>query len=554
MKTAPSRPPAGRRDPPPGCVRLYPEKRGRTARADFDGQVVTPNAFGYNLRSEVTSAAMGTRTYTYDYDPIGNWLTASADAITNLYAANALNQCTNILCASASLRLDYDPDGNLLTNGPWAYTWDAENRLASACSNSVLLVTNVYDHQSRRIRKEVYVRESPSFEFQVSRSHAFLHDGWNVIREVRSQNSGVSTNYYTWGLDLSGSLQGAGGVGGLLAVTTVGPNSLQPKVYFPAFDANGNVAQYLDATGGVAAACTYDAFGNTVACSGPMAGEFTYWFSTKYLDAETGLYYDCYHFYSAVLGRWVSRYPLGGNGGVNNYCAFKNAAVNKYDLFGLYDTVLSPLVVADAVSQIYEAKLTTEDDAVYCDLGNHMSLLGTVHAQVAIDASETDSIPEIRFNVIRTPENPDSQLPGQPDPSHMSYLHVRFSLRIEAINQHVLQKCCKCQKTNLAWRQWKRSSAGGQWSEDKQRGHYFYAKGSYFDDNPGGNAYAVDDRFPASLPEDREFKVELLCGSLENDQSASGHREKVLKTIHWQVKWSHKGGHKAALYWGGGDE
>ena len=47
----------------------------------------------------------------------------------------------------------------------------------------------------------------------------FLYDGWNVIREVKCQNSGVSTNYYTWGLDLSGTMQGAGGVGGLLAVT-----------------------------------------------------------------------------------------------------------------------------------------------------------------------------------------------------------------------------------------------------------------------------------------------------------------------------------------------
>jgi hypothetical protein len=46
------------------------------------------------------------------------------------------------------------------------------------------------------------------------------YDGWNMIAEVAEKNlqhSPVTTlNSYTWGLDLSGSLRGAGG---LLAVT-----------------------------------------------------------------------------------------------------------------------------------------------------------------------------------------------------------------------------------------------------------------------------------------------------------------------------------------------
>src|SRR5262249_5271820 len=42
---------------------------------------------------------------------------------------------------------------------------------------------------------------------------------------------------YLWGSDLSGSMQGAGGVGGLLAVT----DSVQ-GTHFVAFDGNGNVS------------------------------------------------------------------------------------------------------------------------------------------------------------------------------------------------------------------------------------------------------------------------------------------------------------------------
>jgi len=128
-------------------------------------------------------------------------------------------------------------------------------------------VRNTYGHRFRRIRKEVYVRESPSFEFQVSRSHTFRWDGWNVIREVQHSNISSfqsSTNYYTWGVDLSGSLQGAGGVGRLLAVTTTDTNSGTSTNYYPVYDANGNVTAHLDAGGSTVAAFEYDAFGNTL--------------------------------------------------------------------------------------------------------------------------------------------------------------------------------------------------------------------------------------------------------------------------------------------------
>jgi len=46
-----------------------------------------------------------------------------------------------------------------------------------------------------------------------------------------------------WGSDLSGSLQGAGGVGGLLLITD--HSTLGTPSYFPTFDGNGNVSEYL---------------------------------------------------------------------------------------------------------------------------------------------------------------------------------------------------------------------------------------------------------------------------------------------------------------------
>jgi len=55
-----------------------------------------------------------------------------------------------------------------------------------------------------------------------------------------SPSSTILTNLYTWGLNISGNRQGAGGVGGLLSTTVSTASS-----YFPLADANGNITEYM---------------------------------------------------------------------------------------------------------------------------------------------------------------------------------------------------------------------------------------------------------------------------------------------------------------------
>jgi RHS repeat-associated protein len=65
------------------------------------------------------------------------------------------------------------------------------------------------------------------------------------------------------------------------------------------------------------------------------SGQFSYRFSTKPLDSETGLYYYLYRWLDPLTGRWLSRDPIEEEGGINLYGFVKNSSVNLYDLLGL---------------------------------------------------------------------------------------------------------------------------------------------------------------------------------------------------------------------------
>ena len=271
----------------------------RTQRADFDLSTSISNFFAYNVRSELEDAAMGTNTFNYRYDPIGNRRVATNNAEALAYAANSLNQYTNITDPSATSNPSYDLDGNMTGYKDWTFVWDAENRLILA-SNATTVVSNSYDYMSRRVSKTV---SSPTSSF-IPHTSSFSYQGWAMIAE----SSATSTNSYIYGLDLSGTAQGAGTIGGILAGNFNGTSA------FYCYDANGNVTDLVGTNGQFLAQYQFDPYGNTISKTGVLADVNPFRFSTKYLDAETGLYYYGYRQYSPELGRWLSRDPIGEEG------------------------------------------------------------------------------------------------------------------------------------------------------------------------------------------------------------------------------------------------
>ena len=216
----------------------------------------------------------------------------------------------NLFVPKTQEQFIYDADGNLTQDGRWTYAWDAENRLTNMTSLSTaptwskLRLDFAYDAKGRRIQKVVWAFDGMAYSPQYT--NRFVYDGWNLIAILNPQSSIIES--FTWGNDLSGSAQGAGGVGGLLEVSYYGTVTTN---CFVAYDGNGNVAGLINAANGAAlASYEYGPFGEVIRLTGPFAKANPFRFSTKYQDDESDLLYYGYRYYKPSAGTWPNRDPI----------------------------------------------------------------------------------------------------------------------------------------------------------------------------------------------------------------------------------------------------
>jgi len=221
-------------------------------------------------------------------------------------------------------------------------------------------VQYAYDHQGRMVFKEVF---DISNHYPLTTTH-YTWDNWNIIAETATPLTPSSllptTSFYVWGLDLSGTPQGAGGVGGLLAVIR------EDGTFAPCYDANGNVTEYVALTTThyplttfpIVAHYEYDAFGNIVVQSGSMADGFAFRFSTKPFCAILGKVEYQRRIYDPPTGSWISRDPIEEKGGLNLYAFARNDSINHIDVLGeaaqviLVAPVIAPSVLYAAAAAL----------------------------------------------------------------------------------------------------------------------------------------------------------------------------------------------------------
>ncbi|GHC40165.1 RHS repeat domain-containing protein [Roseibacillus persicicus] len=333
---------------------------GQRTRVDRTGSAFPVStapfvSWSYDSLGQVRSAgwdsAYESNDERYRYDSIGNRVTSftgpEEPEDLDEYVANGVNEYTSTPFERTT---SYDNDGNMTSgvvpgetgaagteyededNPDFAaatdLTWDAENRLVSITVGGETFFYD-YDYLGRRI---VRSRSSDNLEMH------FYYDGWNLIAQRNLTSVGLETlaRTYTWGLDLSGSTQGAGGVGGLLTVGFRNGSNVMQDDYYPVYDGNGNICQYLDSSGNTDARYEYDSFGRIVVNEGNngLNQWLRFRFSTKHRDYNTGLYYYGYRYYDPVTGRWPSRDPIEEYGGINLYNFISNSGLDRWDFLG----------------------------------------------------------------------------------------------------------------------------------------------------------------------------------------------------------------------------
>jgi RHS repeat-associated protein len=273
-----------------------------------------------NVTVSGTGLASGSANIYHD----GDWARAGATPAngTNTYTATGQDTYGRTSQNSVAVNLPssstfaYDLNGNLLTNNTRFFDYDDENQLIRVTEPTAWKTEFTYDGLMR-MRKRKEFTWSGSTWVQTNEIR-YLCDGRSVIQERDANNLPLVT--YTRGNDLNGTLQGGGGIGGLLARTdnrqlTAG-SSTATVYYFS--DANGNIMALAYTNGLIAARYSYDPFGNVITMNGPLAAANKYRFSSKELIEGAELYYYGYRFYSPNLQRWLNRDPLGDTGGLVN--------------------------------------------------------------------------------------------------------------------------------------------------------------------------------------------------------------------------------------------
>jgi RHS repeat-associated protein len=331
----------------------------------------------------------------------------------------------------------FDGEGNLISDARWTYQWDAHNQLvemqASTSAQSqglpVQRLQFTYDSQSRRMRKlvETFVAN----EWILTQDRRFLYNGRNLIAEFEMKPNATALTLhasYAWGLDLSGSAQGAGGVGGLLFAyehregtdniidTDSNVTGIKAPSHSsaPCYDGNGNITAYIDLTSAqVTARYEYDAFGRTILKDESPTQPQAFGFSTKYQDQETGLLYYGYRFYSPDLGRWINRDPIGERGGINLYGMVRNNAISRWDKLGNLDFGDPTWTLSDPSNegQYPEIRVNVSGDVCSCGKGGAITI--TVYSTDGPTIGDSD-VKKSTFQVDGKDQGPFHRGPADP--------------------------------------------------------------------------------------------------------------------------------------------
>ena len=247
----------------------------------------------------------------YTYEAAGNCMSRTEDGDTITYTIGVGDR----LASWTGGAYTHDAAGNVTRierdgRPTLDLTWNSQYQLVSVSTNGVFAESYAYDALNRRVATTT---------LEGTTRHVY-DNNWQCIADIDEQGNVIAS--YTWGE----------GIDKLLAVTVGG------VTYYPLTDIQGTVWGYVDSQNNVVARWQYDAWGNVVdeevAPSAAALAALRYRFQGREWSAATGLINFRMRWYDAEAGRWLSKDPIGLNGGLNLYVFCDDNPVLFIDGFG----------------------------------------------------------------------------------------------------------------------------------------------------------------------------------------------------------------------------
>ncbi|MEI6564682.1 MAG: RHS repeat-associated core domain-containing protein, partial [bacterium] len=268
------------------------------------------------LLSEQQYASTGlTYSALWNYDLAGNRTLAVTNGVTNLYSYAAGNILTNF---GTGTLVQSDLAGNITNlqysaNKKLSLYWNGRYELVEVRSNGVTVEKYDYDALGRRARI-----------IAGTVTNTFVYSGPHIVAEW---SNNVLARSYAYGP----------AVDDVLSMTTYGAAT---NTYFYLKDAIGSVHALVNTNGVVVEQYRYTAWGEvtvlssnrTVLAASAYGNRFT--FQGREVSFSTGLLFFRSRYYSASLGRWLSKDRMGISGGADLYVAFNNAPTIFSDAYG----------------------------------------------------------------------------------------------------------------------------------------------------------------------------------------------------------------------------
>lgn len=280
--------------------------------------------FFYDSRGELASATLGTKSYAYAYDNIGNRITSAEDAREMAYVTNNLNQYTSVTEGENDpFSPTYDADGNQTQirtrTGIWAVAYNAVNRPVSFIQGNTVVECG-YDYKGRRWYKKVTQNGT------VTKHECYLYRDYLQIAALDMLQNAVR-HTIVW--DPMESI-----------ATRPLAFLARWNLYMYGFDFNKNVTELFDDSGEIVTKYDYEPYGE-VTETGDITGTNSLQFSSEFHDEETTLiYYNC-RTLNVSEGRWNEREPLGETFSKNLYQFVNNSPTLFFDMKG-ENSMLSP--------------------------------------------------------------------------------------------------------------------------------------------------------------------------------------------------------------------